>query len=203
MNTVTRTLITTFPLLCAAGVAAAPAAAHPDVGGAPHVAQPATAGDASLSPIRGGGGATGAVVLAQPPERREGGPILQPQRGATPGTVPVVPTPPHRQDPAIVPDHPSGPVGSRDRVLAVVPVVMPRRELVPATVPVRVTVHDLGSAPARPHGVDQSTGARSEIEIVVRARGGSGSAAELPTVLREMLRTLAAQQRVPTPRPHR
>ncbi|MFD4461729.1 hypothetical protein [Nocardia sp. NPDC058480] len=80
---------------------------------------------------------------------------------------------------------------------------MPRRELVPAPAPVRVTIHDLGSAPGRPRGVDQSAGARSEIEIVVRTGGGSGSAAELPAVLREMLRTLAAPQRVPTPRPHR
>ncbi|MFD3744914.1 hypothetical protein [Nocardia sp. NPDC058633] len=66
-------------------------------------------------------------------------------------------------------------------------------------VPVQVTTHDLGAAPARP----QSAGARSEIEIVVRAGGGSGSAAQLPAVLREMVRTLAAQQQVQTPRPHR
>ncbi|MEV0545242.1 hypothetical protein [Nocardia salmonicida] len=66
-----------------------------------------------------------------------------------------------------------------------------------------MTVHDLGSTPARAQGTEPSAGARSEIEIVVRAGGGSGSAAEVPTVLREMLRVLAAQQRVPTPRPHR
>ncbi|MFI6221887.1 hypothetical protein ACIBEH_15125 [Nocardia salmonicida] len=82
-------------------------------------------------------------------------------------------------------------------------IVVPRRELVPAPVPVRVTVHDLNSAPARTHGDEQRTGARSEIEIVVRAGSGSGSAAEVPAVLREMVRVLAAQQRVPTPRPHR
>ncbi|MFC9662192.1 hypothetical protein ACFVJ5_18310 [Nocardia sp. NPDC127606] len=80
---------------------------------------------------------------------------------------------------------------------------VPRRELVPAPVPVQVTIHDLGSAPARPQGIDRSAGARAEIEIMVRAGGGSGSAAELPAVLREMLRSLAGQQRVPTPRPHR
>ncbi|WKG07877.1 hypothetical protein QX204_22710 [Nocardia sp. PE-7] len=82
-------------------------------------------------------------------------------------------------------------------------IVVPRRELVPAPVPVRVTVHDLNSAPARAHGDEQRTGARSGIEIVVRAGSGSGSAAEVPAVLREMVRVLAAQQRVPTPRPHR
>ncbi|MFD3425668.1 hypothetical protein [Nocardia fluminea] len=80
---------------------------------------------------------------------------------------------------------------------------VPRRELVPVPVPVQVRIHDLGSAPARPQGTDQSTGARSEIEIMVRTGGGSGSAAELPAVLREMLRSLAGQQRVPSPRPHR
>ncbi|MFE5477882.1 hypothetical protein ACWFRF_15310 [Nocardia sp. NPDC055165] len=80
---------------------------------------------------------------------------------------------------------------------------VPRRELVPAPVPVQVTIHDFGSAPARPQGMDPSAGARSEIGIRVLAGGGSGSAAQLPAVLREMLRALAAQQRVPTPRPHR
>ncbi|MFD3591335.1 hypothetical protein ACFWU5_01305 [Nocardia sp. NPDC058640] len=77
-------------------------------------------------------------------------------------------------------------------------IVVPRRELVPAPVPVQVTVHDLGSAPGRPQGVDRSAGARSEVEIVVPA-GGSGSATQLPAVLRDMLRALIAL----TPRPHR
>lgn len=195
MNPLTRTLITTFPLLCVAGVAAAPAAAHPTSGDAatgPSVTRPAeTTPQAGLSPICAG---DGAVVLAQPPARRAGEPIFPPQHAAAPGTVPVAPPVPQRKDTPPQTD------GSCGRAPVVVPViVVPRRELVPA--PVRVTIHDLGSAPARPRGAEQSAGARSEIEIVVRA--GGGSAAELPAVLREMLRSLAAQQRVPTPRPHR
>ncbi|UGT56847.1 hypothetical protein [Nocardia asteroides] len=64
--------------------------------------------------------------------------------------------------------------------------------------PVRITVHDLATAPpASPRGET----APVEVEIVVR--GGTGSAAELPAVLRDLVRALATQQRVPTPRPHR
>ncbi|WP_446221536.1 hypothetical protein ACTWPB_16480 [Nocardia sp. IBHARD005] len=199
MNTLTRTLITTFPLLCVAGVAAAPAAAHPTSGDAatPSVSRPAeTTPPAGLSSTCAGG--DGAVVLARPPARRIGEPIFPPQHAAAPGTVPVAPAVPHRKD------TPPETAGSCGRAPVVVPViVVPRRELVPAPAPVRVTIHDLGSVPARPRSVDQSAGARSEIEIVVRAGGGSGSAAELPSVLREMLRTLGGQQRVPTPRQHR
>ncbi|MFE1591745.1 hypothetical protein [Nocardia sp. NPDC058705] len=228
MNTLTRTLITTFPLLCAAGVAAAPAAAHPnpaDSGASPAVARPA-------EPVPKC--ADGGVVLAHPPTRRSTDPSVPPQRAAAPGTVPSAPpnpqdgpratgdqAPPTGSRVAISvqlsigstqdgarepsPDRASGvgPAGSCGRTPAVVPVTVPRRELVPAPVPVQITTHDLGSVPGRPQGVDQSAGARSEIAIVVRAGGGTGSAAELPAVLREMLQSVAAQQRVPTPRPHR
>ncbi|MGY0500685.1 hypothetical protein ACWZHB_19540 [Nocardia sp. FBN12] len=239
MNTLTRTLITTFPLLCVAGIAGAPAAAHPvpaDSGAPPTVTRPAES-----APKCAGGG----VVLAHPPARRTTDPLVTPQRAAAPGAVPKAPPPPLSQDgpdstgdrpsgftsagqrvaisvqlslgstsegarigglPAPSPVHSSGAgtAGSCGATPTVVPVVVvPRRELVPAPVPVQVTTHDLGAAPARPQGLDQSAGARSEIEIVVRAGGGSGSAAELPAVLRDMLRSLAAQQRVPTPRPHR
>ncbi len=205
MNTLTRTLITTFPLLCAAGIAAAPAAAHPEID-----APPAAADDARVVPHHGGpspicaGGVT--VVLAQPPER-VGRPSRPPQRAAAPGKVP---TPPAQASgpgldglPTESPDRPSDSAGPCGEAPIVVPVTVPRRELVPAPVPVQVTIHDLGSAPARPRGLQQGEGTRSEIEVVVRAGGGSGSAAELPAVLRDMLRSLAAQQRVPTPRPHR
>ncbi len=205
MNTLTRTLITTFPLLCAVGVAAAPAAAHPDIG-APSAARPTVGAD---HPRCAEGGPRGPVVLARPPERI-GRPILPPQRAAVPGTVPVAPQLQNgptstgtRLEAEGLPSN-TGAAGLCGRATAVVPViVVPRRELVPAPVPVQVTVHDLGSTPARAQGAEPSAGPRSEIEIVVRAGGGSGSAAELPTVLREMLRVLAAQQRVPTPRPHR
>ncbi|MGW6624413.1 hypothetical protein ACWF99_24625 [Nocardia sp. NPDC055002] len=245
MNTLTRTLITTFPLLCAAGIAAAPAAAHPE-SGAPDAVRPSAADVApTLSPHSGSSsicaGVRGAVVLAHPPEGV--GQVIRPaQRAAAPGAVPIAPPVPNPQSAPTSPgrpaadvaveinlgaavavelpprptpegvrrsaapvqprERPSGPV-SCGRESTAVPVTVPRRELVPAPVPVQVTVHDLGSAPARPQGIDQSAGARSEIEIVVRAGGGSGSAAELPAVLREMLRSLAGQQRVPTPRPHR
>ncbi|MFC6012808.1 hypothetical protein [Nocardia lasii] len=79
-------------------------------------------------------------------------------------------------------------------------IVVPRRELVPAPVPVQVTVHELGPTRSRP---EQRPAAAPELEVTVRTGGGSGSAAQLPAVLREMLRAMAAQQRVPTPRPHR
>ncbi|MGS2805572.1 hypothetical protein [Nocardia sp. MW-W600-9] len=68
MNTFTRTLISTFPLLCAAGVLAAPAAAHPGAG-------------ALISPVCSGGGAIA-------PERHDAaGPDLPPRGAAAP--VPV------------------------------------------------------------------------------------------------------------------
>lgn len=209
MNTLTRTLITTFPLLCAAGVAAAPAAAHPEIGAPPAVRPSAAPGAPAVphhggpSPICAGGGT---VVLAQPPER-VGQPNRPTQRAAAPGKVPAPPSlsaaPGADGLPPRSPDRSSDTAGSCGGAPIVVPVTVPRRELVPGPVPVQVTIHDLGAAPARPQGTDQSPGSRSEIEIVVRSGGGSGSAAELPAVLREMLRSLAAQQRVPTPRPHR
>ncbi|MGW5917833.1 hypothetical protein ACWFPY_02470 [Nocardia fluminea] len=242
MNTLTRTLITTFPLLCAAGVAAAPAAAHPE-SGAPTAARPAAADVAPVPhhsgppPICARGAAHAGVVLARPPER-DGQAIPAVPRAAAPGALPTAPTVPntpdatstgrHHADPPVaiilgaaisvefpapegvgrtgVPvQSPDGPSRSRPcgPESTVVQVTVPRRELVPAPVPVQVRIHDLGSAPARPQGTDQSTGARPEISIMVRAGGGSGSAAELPSVLREMLRSLAGQQRVPSPRPHR
>ncbi|MFD6395552.1 hypothetical protein [Nocardia sp. NPDC060249] len=244
MNTLTRTLITTFPLLCAAGVAAAPAAAHPESGAAP-AARPSTAEVAPTippSPICAGGGARGAVVPARPPER-VGQADRPSQRAAVPGAVPTPPPAPDPQkaptstgQPAaaggpvsiilgaavavVLPPRPA-PEGVRKNGLSVqpweppsgtvscgrestaIPVTVPRGELVPAPVPVQVTIHDLGSAPGRPQGADRGAGARPEIEVMVRARGGSGSAAELPAVVRELLRSLAAQQRVPAPRPHR
>ena len=205
MNTLTRTLISTFPLLCAAGVAAAPAAAHPDIG-APPAARPAVGPD---HPRCAGVGPRGPVVLARPPERigRADSPTAAcgcARRGSGSAAAP------ERTDLDRHPTRSGGPppnTGAASpcgRATTVVPViVVPRRVVVPAPVPVQVTVHDLGSAPARAQGTEPSAGARSEIEIVVRAGGGSGSAAEVPTVLREMLRVLAAQQRVPTPRPHR
>ncbi|WP_157101873.1 hypothetical protein [Nocardia caishijiensis] len=65
-------------------------------------------------------------------------------------------------------------------------------------------MHDLGSAaPAQQRGrPGQSRGSEPELEIRLRARGGSGSAAELPAALRELARVLLPQ-RVPAPRPHR
>ncbi|MGW6730353.1 hypothetical protein ACWF9G_31015 [Nocardia sp. NPDC055029] len=133
MNTFTRTLISTFPLVCAAGVLAAPAAALP--------------GDrAPVTPVCSGGG--GAVA---------------PERHGAP----------------------------------------PRDGAVPAPVPVRVTVHDLtGVPPSAARGQSGRPAAPVEVEIVIRG-GGSGSAAELPAVLRDLVRTLATPQRVPAPRPHR
>ncbi|MFE6920651.1 hypothetical protein ACFVAV_06355 [Nocardia sp. NPDC057663] len=138
MNTFTRTLISTFPLLCVAGVLAAPAAAHP--------------GDrVPITPVCSGG------AVATPPERH----------GAAGPSVP-----------------------SRDRAT-------------PAPVPVRVTVHDLtGTPPSAVRGETGRSAAPVEVEIVVKG-GGSGSAAELPAVLRDLVRTLATPQRVPAPRPHR
>ncbi len=209
MNILTRTLITAFPLLCVAGVAAAPAAAHPEIGAPPAVRPSAAEGASTVphhagpSPICVGGGA---VVLARLPER-VGRQVYPSPRAATPGKVP---TPSQASEapgvdglPARSPARPSDTAGPCGRAPIVVPVIVPRRELVPAPVPVQVTIHDLGSAPARPQGTDQSQGARSEIGIMVRASVGSGSAAELPAVLREVLRSLGKQQRVPTPRPHR
>ncbi|WP_101466472.1 hypothetical protein [Nocardia fluminea] len=242
MNTLTRTLITTFPLLCAAGVAAAPAAAHAE-SGAPPAARPATADVAPVprhsghSPICARGAARAGVVLARPPERG-GQAIPAVPHAAAPGTMPTASTVPyprdatssgrHHVEPPVaiilgaaasvefpVPEavrRTGGPVQSPERPSSslpcgpespVVPMTVPRRELVPVPVPVQVRIHDLGSAPARPQGTDQSAGARPDIEIMVRAGGGSGSAAELPPVLRELLRSLAGQQRVPSPRPHR
>ncbi|MFD6389431.1 hypothetical protein [Nocardia sp. NPDC060259] len=137
MNTFTRTLISTFPLVCAAGVLAAPAAALP--------------GDrAPVGPVCSGGG--GAVAPDTPPQRHG---------------------------------------------------VPPRDGAVPAPIPVRVTVHDLtGTPPSAGRGPSGRPAAPVEVEIVVRG-GGSGSAAELPAVLRDLVRTLATPQRVPAPRPHR
>ncbi|MFD4430564.1 hypothetical protein [Nocardia sp. NPDC058497] len=141
MNIFTRTLIFTFPLVCAAGVLAAPVAAHP--------------GDrVPITPVCSGGG--GAVSPTTPPERH----------GAAGPTVPA------------------------------------RDGAVPAPVPVRVTVHDLTGAPPPARGEAGRPATPIEVEIVVRG-GASGSAAELPTVLRDLLRTLATPQRVPAPRPHR
>lgn len=151
MNIFTRTLIYTFPLVCAAGVLAAPVAAHP--------------GDrVPITPVCSGGG--GAVSPTTPPERHgAAGPTVAAHEGA----VPAVP--------------------SRDGA-------------VPAPVPVRVTVHDLTGAPASARGEAGRPAAQVEVEIIVRG-GGSGSAAELPAVLRDLVRTLATPQRVPAPRPHR
>ncbi|GEM35469.1 hypothetical protein NN3_64760 [Nocardia neocaledoniensis NBRC 108232] len=65
--------------------------------------------------------------------------------------------------------------------------------------PVRITVHDLATAPP---ASARGEAAPVEVEIVVRG-GGTGSAAGLPAVLRDLVRALATPQRVPTPRPHR
>ncbi|MGW6424627.1 hypothetical protein ACWF82_18295 [Nocardia sp. NPDC055053] len=137
MNIFTRTLISTFPLVCAAGVLAAPAAAHP--------------GDrAPITPVCSG-------APAPPPERH-------------------------------------GAAG---------PLVPAREGTVPARVPVRVTVHDLtGAPPSAARGEAGRPAAPIEVEIVVKG-DGSGSAAELPAVLRDLVRTLATPRRVPSPRPHR
>ncbi|WP_280304853.1 hypothetical protein [Nocardia neocaledoniensis] len=76
---------------------------------------------------------------------------------------------------------------------------VPTPKPTPRPVPVRITVHDLATAP--PASARGET-APVEVEIVVRG-GGTGSAAELPAVLRDLVRALATPQRVPTPRPHR
>ncbi|MEV0076933.1 hypothetical protein AB0H58_11025 [Nocardia neocaledoniensis] len=76
---------------------------------------------------------------------------------------------------------------------------VPTPKPTPRPVPVRITVHDLATAP--PASARGET-APVEVEIVVRG-GGAGSAAELPAVLRDLVRALATPQRVPTPRPHR
>lgn len=223
MNTLTRVLITTFPLLCAVGVAA-PAAGHP-------------------APV--------CAVLAQPPG--DGEVVSPPSRAAAPGSVPPAPPPPGEKaapGPVVVIVVPGplaprptgvgaagspcatagteggvdagipagcggveGPVDGSERVpvrrpgsCGKAPILrpgqMPKGALVPAPVPVRVTVHDLGSAApaqqrARP---EKDRGSAPELEI--RVRGGSGSAADLPAALRELVRVLVPQ-RVPAPRPHR
>ncbi|WP_132369659.1 hypothetical protein [Nocardia alba] len=250
MHMLTRTLITTFPLLCAAGVAAAPAAAHPD-GGTQPARRPPTAEVAPSVPHhrdpspKCAEGGTWTAVVATHPSERVGQAIRPAQQAGAPGTVPIAPhgsKPPSNSPGTPAAGRPAGdipvavvlgaavavelpprpsPNGMRGasvpgqmpqqpsitvpcgREPTVVPVIVPRRELVPAPVPVQVTIHDLGSAPARPQGIDQSAGARSEIEVLVRVGDGSGSATELPAVVREMLRSLAPQHRVPTPRPHR
>ncbi|MFE7723321.1 hypothetical protein ACFU44_30310 [Nocardia rhizosphaerihabitans] len=150
MNIFTRTLIFTFPLVCAAGALAAPVAAHP--------------GDrVPITPVCSGGGA---VSPTTPPERHgAAGPTVHAREGA----VPAVP--------------------ARDGAF-------------PAPVPVRVTVHDLTGAPPSARGEAGRPAAPVEVEIVVRG-GGSGSAAELPALLRDLVRTLATPQRMPAPRPHR
>ncbi|MEV6058450.1 hypothetical protein AB0L62_00465 [Nocardia asteroides] len=125
MNSFTRTLLSTFPLVCAAGVLAAPAAAHPAV------------------PVCSGKPA--------PPERHT----------------------------------------------AAAPTTTPRTDSPPEPVPVRVTVHDLTAVPPA-----AGLAAPVEVEIIVRG-GGGGSAAELPAVLRELVRAVVTPHRVPTPRPHR
>ncbi|MBC7300981.1 MAG: hypothetical protein H5T78_08505 [Nocardia sp.] len=235
MNTLTRTLTITLPLLCVVGVAAAPAAAHSDIDAPPAAADTAPVPHhGAPAPICGGG-----VAVAHPPVRAR--PLRSSQRAAVPGTVPSPPALPKPQDaptstiepaaatglaaavfvellpgpapagermsgsPVGPPERPSGAgrAASCGRDPSVVPVTVPRRELVPVPVPVQVTIHDLDSAPPGPRSTDRSAGTRSEVEIVVRANGASGSAAQLPAVLREMVQTLTAQQRVPTPRPHR
>lgn len=127
MNSFTRTLLSTFPLVCAAGVFAAPVAAHPAV------------------PVCSG----------------------------SPGK----PAPAERPNAA--------------------PTTTPRADSAPEPVPVRVTVHDLTAVPPA-----AGRAAPVEVEIIVRG-GGSGSAAELPTVLRDLVRAVVTPQRVPAPRPHR
>ncbi|MFF2086335.1 hypothetical protein ACFVVM_21365 [Nocardia sp. NPDC058176] len=83
----------------------------------------------------------------------------------------------------------------------------------PTPIPVRITVHDLATAPDAPRGVAvERVVTRSEVEIIIRAGAtrarpvtagaGSGST-ELSDVLREVLQDLTAAQRVPAPRPLR
>ncbi|GAD81955.1 hypothetical protein FEK33_23910 [Nocardia asteroides NBRC 15531] len=127
MNSFTRTLLSTFPLVCAAGVFAAPVAAHP--------------------------------------------------------AVPVCSGSPGKPAPA-------------ERHTAAAPTT-PRADSAPEPVPVRVTVHDLTAVPPA-----AGRAAPVEVEIIVRG-GGGGSAAELPTVLRDLVRAVVTPQRVPAPRPHR
>ncbi|WP_280346110.1 hypothetical protein [Nocardia neocaledoniensis] len=143
MNLFARTLITTFPLVCAVAALAAPAAAH---AADPASADPVCSGKPSAVP---------APAAGRPP--------VTPVCSGGPSTT--VPTP------------------------------MPT----PRPVPVRITVHDLSTAPPASARRDA---APVEVEIVVRG-GGTGSAAEVPALLRDLVRALSTPQRVPTPRPHR
>ncbi|MFC4126570.1 hypothetical protein [Nocardia rhizosphaerae] len=133
MNIFSRALIVTIPLLCAAGVMAAPV-------GADH------GGGAAIAPVCSG------------------------------GQTPTVPAPPPERHDAAGPMTPS-----------------------PAPVPVRITVHDLTSAP---HVAADRSGP-VEVEIVLRGERAGGSATALPAALRDLVGALLAQQRVQAPRPHR
>ncbi|MFD6221576.1 hypothetical protein [Nocardia asteroides] len=126
MNSFTRTLLSTFPLVCAAGVFAAPVAAHP--------------------------------------------------------AVPVCSGSPGKPAPAELPNAAS--------------TTTPRADSAPEPVPVRVTVHDRTAVPP-------AAGRAAPVEVEIIVRGGGGSAAELPTVLHDLVRAVVTPQRVPAPRPHR
>ncbi|MFE3541342.1 hypothetical protein ACFXK0_00040 [Nocardia sp. NPDC059177] len=280
MNTLTRILITTISLLCAVGVAGAPAAAQPvdpvlaappepitaSPPDEPSAVQTAPLADEPLVSASGpdtpAGGSPVATELVAPVPPLADKPLVSPSgSGTLPAGHPVatefvapVATLPVRRSPVAQQPAPEpspvtpkcgvgadrtvpaplpsshteirmvrrvpcpGSMGTRpgSPVEAIPAGTVPQLVLLPAPVPVRISVVDLADVPLKtlagegqrpagragaPDRADTPLPAR--VEILVRSGGGSGSASELPEVLREIVQALAAEHRARTPRPHR